>query len=409
MKRRYHLHIPGLAYFGLTLVVALAAMNSQNNLLFWIFGALCSGIVISGLISGLMMIHIRLKRLDPQFGAVGEPMLIRYALVNRSRFLPAFNIHIEERAVEKGLGWQKLMPPASSWVMHIGPRETVHGEAIFWPMRRGKACFFQTRIWTTFPFGIIKKSVTFSQQQHTLIYPQLHELRPDLLRAVSPPSVMGMRTTERPGSGEEYFGLREHRDNDSIRSISWKRSAQLDQFVCIERSSPSPPKLRIIVNLTVPTDQLKVDPGNGNDELTGRELEERAISLAASVAHSAHHAGYEISMIVAGMDVPVIGMRHSYWHLRKIMAALASIDLDAARDSGQQLPSIDAERAGLVVIHPDRAEPLPETGGRTEAMHITGRQLDSIAIRPMGWDLHVAHRRDAEKGQHPTRQKVVAA
>lgn len=407
MKRRYHLHLPGLAYCGMTLVVALAAMNSQNNLLFWIFGALCSGIVLSGIISGFMMIQIRFKRLDPQYGAVGEPLLVRYALSNRSRLLPAFNIHVEERAVEGGSGWQRLMGPAQAWIMHTGPRETVHGEAIFWPVRRGEAKFDHIQLWTTFPFGIVKKSVTFTQPMHTLVYPQLYQLRSELLQTVTPPSIMGSRTTERPGAGDEYFGLREHRETDSIRSIAWKRSAHFDQLICVERSSPSPPKLRIVLNLATPTNKLKVARDAESQEVDARELEERAISLAASVAHAAHHAGYEISLHCHGVDVPSIAMRRSYWHMRKIMGALAAIDLDAPRKEASPMPSLDTERAGLVVIHPDRVEPLEGVSRRNEALHLTGRQLETLAIKAIGWDAVAAT--DAHAPELTVRQRKGAA
>lgn len=392
--RRYHLHMPGVVFCGLTLLVALAAMNSQNNLLFWLFGTLCAAMIISGLVSGIMMLRLRFKRLDPQYGAVGEPLLIRYMLENRSRFLPAFNIHIEEQSSSKDvLSWQRLMDvgqSARAWIMHIGPRESVHGESILWPLRRGEARFDRVRVWTTFPFGIIKKSITVSQPQHTLIFPQLYELRSDILRAVTPPALIGNRTILRPGppeAGDEYFGLREHRASDSIRSIAWKRSAQLDQLVCIERSMPSPPRLRIVLNLTVPTQLLPVAAGRDEKSpWTARDLEERAIMLAASIARLAHDEGMEISLTALGTHVPRIGMRRSYWHLYKIMSALASIDLDAERGKNAELPVVDADRAGVIVIHPDRVAALPAGTGHGEALHLTGRQLDSLAIRPIGWD-----------------------
>ena len=56
LKRRYHLHIPGFVYVALVLIIAVAAMNSQNNLLFWIFGVLFSGLLVSGILSGWMML-----------------------------------------------------------------------------------------------------------------------------------------------------------------------------------------------------------------------------------------------------------------------------------------------------------------------------------------------------------------
>lgn len=394
--------MPGAIVSALTLLVGLAAMNSQNNLLFWIFGVLVATIIVSAGISRLMLGRVRLQRLHSLYGAVGEPLLVRYALTNRSRLLPAFNIHIEEeaRSTQRANGSQlpsyangQAPLPAQAWIMHIGPRETVHGEAVLWPTQRGRVHLDRVSIWTTFPFGIIKRTVHFDQPQQVLISPQLYELREDILRAIAPPAFMGNKTVLRsgpPDAGDEYFGLRGYRPMDTIRSIAWKRSAQLGQLVAIERSMPTPPKLRIVLNLTVPTDALPaaaaVKRNKSAVDPSPRELEERAISLAASFAHLAHHAGMEISLIALGTRVPYIGMRRGYWHLHKVMAALASIDLDEPRDEQDRLPGIDAERAGVVMIHPDRVNDVPRPIGRAEALHLTGRQLESLAIKPIGWD-----------------------
>jgi hypothetical protein len=58
-KKRYTirwLHVPRL------LLVALAAMNSQNNLLFWVFAVCFSGLMISGIVSGVMMLGVHVRR-----------------------------------------------------------------------------------------------------------------------------------------------------------------------------------------------------------------------------------------------------------------------------------------------------------------------------------------------------------
>ncbi|MHC4947974.1 MAG: DUF58 domain-containing protein [Planctomycetota bacterium] len=368
MTRRYHLHLPGFAYFALVMLVGVAAMNSQNNLLFWIFGLMASGLVVSGLVSGIMMTRLRCRRLDPQHGQVGEPLATRYAITNRSRLLPAFDIHVEELADAGRSTWSRLTGLARAWVMHVGPRETVHGEAVSWPTARGEAQFDRVRIWTTFPFGIIKKSVTFSQPQHTLIYPRLYELRRHVLRTVSTDGVLGIRTTQRAGAGDDYFGMREYRPGDQLRNISWKRSAALDTLICVERSRPSPPRLRVVLDLTQRSEPLA--------------LEEDAISLAASVLHAADLEGFEIGLSVCGVPFEHVQLRRGHWHLQKILAALAALDLAGAGDAGGATVP-DIEGAGLIVIHPDRVDPAVGGG---DALHLSARQLGVLAVRPIGWD-----------------------
>ncbi len=380
--RRYHLHAPGLVYALFTVLVGLAAVNRQNNLLFWILGVMLSALLISGFVSGIMMSSLRVRRLVAGHGVVGEPLTVRYSVTNTSPFLPAFGLHIEERAPSDELAsaWPKLMASARAWIMHLGPRETIHGEATFWPTHRGEAMFDQVRIWTTFPFGIIKKSITISQPQHTLIYPQLYELRRDVLRSLEPQGASGARMAPRPGGGDDYFGMREFRPGDSMRQIAWKRTAALDQLVCVERTRPMPPRLRVVVNLTQATASLATD-----SESEASALEERAISLAASIVHAADAAGYELGLTVSGLNVPDLPIRRSHWHRARVLAALAAIDLDAPRGHGRQhrAPATMGERAAQVVIHPDRVEPEL---GRDDALHLSARQMKSLVVRPIGWE-----------------------
>ena len=263
--------------------------------------------------------------------------------------------------------------------MHLGPRETVHGQAIYWPTRRGEARFDRLRIWTTFPFGIIKKSITISQPQHTLIYPLLYELRRDLLRSIDPQGYAGSRTSPRTGPGDEYYGMREYRPGDSMRQIAWKRSACPDKLVCLERTRPTPPRVRIIVNLTTPTGQLPVEGGAEQ----ARGLEESGLSLAASVIRAADSRGYEIGLSLPGTGRPNLLVRRSHWYRAKMMSALAAIDLDAPRNEAGPSPATQGERASQIVIHPDRVDPAL---GRDDAMHLSVRQMSDLVLAPIGWD-----------------------
>jgi uncharacterized protein (DUF58 family) len=254
--------------------------------------------------------------------------------------------------------------------MHLGGLETVHGEAMYWPDRRGPAHFDELRIWSTFPFGIIRKSLARSQPQHTLVYPRLYPLRRRVLEAVAPAGAIGSRISPHAGAGDDYFGLREYRPGDPLRHIAWKRTANRDELVCIERTRPNPPKLRVVLNLTKPPRA----PAESEED----DLEEQAISLAASIVHSADLAGYEIGLTVLGVDRAPIPIRRSHWHRNRIMAALAEIDLEEPRvPTGPWAPA-HQELAGLVVVHPDRVEPGVI---RDDAWHFSARQMDHLVDR----------------------------
>jgi uncharacterized protein (DUF58 family) len=136
----------------------------------------------------------------------------------------------------------------------------------------------------------------------------------------------------------------------------------------------------VVLDLRTPTEQLKVSK---EDRVTKRQLEEQAISLAASLVHAAHEAGYEVGLSLPGSGMQAIALRRNQWHVNKIMAALASIDLDETRITDQRTSLLDAERAGLVVIHPDRVNPLTS---REDVLYLTGHHLRQLAIGALGWE-----------------------
>lgn len=380
MLRSLRQLVPFLFYVALAITILIAAMSSQRNLLFWVFGVLTAGLVLSVVLAFWSMRGLEIRRLDPQHGAVGEPLNVRYVVRNRKWILPVFNLHLEDQPVDTRQGWQRLMKPARAWIMHVGPGDSVHGDAVFWPRRRGEAQFLQLRAWTTFPFGLVRRRIKVVQDQHTLIFPRLYELRRGVLDAVTPIGILGTRISQHAGAGDDYYGLREYRPGDSLRHIAWKRSAQLGQIVCIERTNPSPPKIRVTLDLRTPTEQLRIGP---DERLTRRQLEEQAISLAASLVHAAHESGYEVGLSLPGTGMTSIAIRRSRWHVNKIMAALASIDLDARRVIDAMPNLLDAERAGLVVIHPDRVTPLTS---REDVLYLTGHHLRKLAIGALGWE-----------------------
>lgn len=380
MKQRYHTSIPGLLYLGLIGLTAFTAVNNQNNVLFWILGLLLSGLIVSSIVSGMMIRSIRIRRLLPAHGIVGEPMIVRYEVTNRSRFLPIFNIHIKERNVNEPSGFNNMMDPISAWVMHVGPNETVHGEAILWPRRRGKAAFGSIRIWTTFPLGVFRKSIKIPLPQQALVYPQLYQLKPGVLEAVTPQGLLGATVSRHMGSGDDYYGMREFRHGDSMRQVAWKRSAAMDQLVCIERTTPAPPKVRVVVNLTTPTDQLNAQ---SDERHSRRELEEAAISLAASIIYAADLNGFEIGLKLPGTKLPSILVRRNVWHRAKMLSALASIDLKQQRTKFSATSQIESEQIAQIIIHPDRV--VTSIGG-SMAWHLSARQLDTLTMRTIGWD-----------------------
>ena len=353
----------------LVFLLGPAAILQGNNPLLWM---LCVLVVIglgAWFFTRTVLSGIRIKRILPDHGSVGEMLVIGYEISRPSRWLPAFDVTIHEWGsdVKQGTDAERACP---AWILHVGPGQVVHGEAILVPVRRGRLNLVAMESRTGFPLGIVPRRRILRVAQEVLIYPAIHRLRPDLVRAMAGVGAMGRRGADRHGTGLDYYGTRPVRAGDGMRDIAWKISARRNDLIAIERSRPSSPRLRVVLDLTLPTDELQV----GDEEtITARDLEERAISLAASVIRDAAGRGYEVGLIVHGLRVPVYQVRGGLRHVSRMLASLAELDLDQVRRSGTSLP--ERERAGLVMIHADRVR---SQVSRRDAWHLTGRQLDDL-------------------------------
>lgn len=370
MRYRYHVNMGGVLYLAVTVLVGLAATIRPNNLLVWVFGLMLGLIVLSGLISGAMLMRVRISRLDPVHGRVDQPLLVRYTVSNRGRLIPLFDLRITER---KGRGLLRSTDLADAWVMHAGPGEVVHADSVLVPRRRGRLRFTGIEGFSSFPLGFIGKSVRIRQPMETLIFPRTVPLRSSLIESLLGKHGVGARPGRRVGQGGEYFGLREYRPGDSLRSVAWKRIRADEELIVMQRSTTAPPRALFVLDLRRPTNELRVDE---EAEFDARELEERAISLIGSLAETGMGIGVEFGLRVLGIDLVALPVRGGRRHLDRLMAHLAAIDLDGAR-----LPSstvIPVRNQGtVVVVHPDRVD--PSVGGN-DSWHLLPSTLEKFAV-----------------------------
>lgn len=341
MRRRYHVHPPGLLYLALVVLVGLAAANRPSNLLVWVFAAMLSGVLLSGILSGAPLMRVRAERSLPRTGRVGEPVIVRYAVTNDSAAWPLFALFVRELSPLRG---------SRAFLQHVGPHERVTAETAFWPERRGPMRLGRFRIETVFPFGLVMKSVRFDGPAECLVLPRVVRIRPGVLASLASGGVAGPSTASRPGPGSDFLGIREYRAGDSLRHIAWRRSAGGTGLAVIERSVDAPPRVRIAIDLRRPTGELRTDGSR-----PPRDLEEDAIVLAASLLSQAQRDGFETRLCVLGLESPSMPMRRGHWHLQKELGVLASLDLEAPRRRDDRLPP-ERERAGTIVVHVDRPD-----------------------------------------------------
>lgn len=349
VARRYHMHFPGVVYLFITVVLLLGAIRSQNNLLFWLFGLAVGGLIVSGVLSAASLMGLSISRLAPDGGVAGQPLRLIYRLSTRNWVLPAMGLTIEElagRSARHAATWPEFTPTITTFLARAA-RAPTPVVATCTPSHRGLLTLRLVRVWTTFPFGLAKKSVTFLLPGQVLIRPAPAAV-PATLMAFSAGRSQSRHTLRRDRTGEEFFAIRDHHPGDSIRTIAWRPTARLDRLVV--RDAARTPERRV---------WLKVQPGAGDIE--------PLLSLAAGAAISLTRDGYSVGLLDAQGSIaePISGGPSSD---AALLDALALWGSDPGRqgsrpghmhaaDSLLVISHGDAQRGGLTPLTPGVAMP----------------------------------------------------
>ena len=237
MMRMQRVTREGWFYVGFTLVVGAAAINTGNNLLYLVLGLQLSLVLLSAMLSESVLRGIEVRRELPRHAVAGQAFRAAFVVKNHKKRFSSFSLVLAE-----------LEGPAAGvrvFVARVPARSEARAiyEAVV--ARRGDGGFGTVRITTRFPFGLFEKS---REQELPAILP----IHPMPVRApavrLGPLTGEGERPEPRPGTGQEFHGLREYRSGDDPRQIHWRSSARAGRALVIERERERRRRVTLLVD-----------------------------------------------------------------------------------------------------------------------------------------------------------------
>ncbi len=285
-RRRATLGWSGFLFVFITVFLAIGAVNSQNNLLFWVFGVAVAAVVVSGLISGNSLMGLRHAAHDIPDTPVGATRELAHTLISRNRLLPVFALNIRE------LDAADTRPGCA---LHIAPRSVARATVPWTPTRRGPTAFDRVWVESRFPFGFIVKTLEYSIPRHALATPPELELDPALIAALGDGQTEHRTKRARRTATGAYFGLRPYAPGDPRRLIAWRPSARRSDLLVVEHAEPQ--GRSVWIHLTPPAPRAATSVG---PDL----LAERAIALAAALVRAGSRSGRPV-----GLWAPWAGLR----------------------------------------------------------------------------------------------------
>lgn len=318
MRRRPSLDfsLTGLTYTCMMLFMGLAAINSQANLLFAVFGLMIGVLGVSGLISRWVLRKLELHRVFPEHLVVGQPASISYVFENRKRYWPSLSVTVGELD-----GTEAFTMQPQAYLLHVaaGTRAIVPIQVM--PKRRGVHHFERYQLSTSFPFGFVRRAVGRSHRDSILIYPPRAQVDQRLLMTCLSAETTGSRMRPRRGGVDEFYGVKEYRTGENPRWIYWRRSARTGELVSKEMTRVAPPRLVILVDTYLSERSIEQHAGV-----------ERAIAMACSLAATALDQGLAVGLCAWSDGWVAIPPSRGKRHAREMMAVLARLTLNTVQD-----------------------------------------------------------------------------
>jgi len=280
--------IQGYRFILLTLLLALAAVNTGNNLIYLILCMIAAMVVVSMFMLRGALDALVLRLQVPHPVHAGRQSSLGVTLIRAVR-RPAYDIHL--RLDEKAA-------PVASNAFRFGRVEGFGTAACtlgFRPEQRGRLQLDNLLVATGFPFGLLMKTSRLPEQQSVLVYPALVPVR-SLAPALS--AAATGRYSRRLGPDGEYHVDREYRHGDSLRHVHWKASARTGRILVKEYSAEDPFRITLY---------LETGPGVYPDPF------ERAVTVTASVAAFLSEKDVYLRLVCANRDTAYgVGREHLY-------------------------------------------------------------------------------------------------
>lgn len=307
------------------ILVLIAGLNTRSNLLFFLVYIFSSIFIISFIVARLNLKNLEVKRKIDRIAFQNQDMEVSLTLRSKS---PVFFVNV----VDKFLPGSDAELDQDFYIYEIPDDSGLTVKYRAKPVIRGKFRLGPVRVESHYPFLLFEKSLTLNEYSTVIVYPEITRLKSfPVYEQIMTHSNNKIITST--GGSNEFFGVREYQDGDSIRIIDWKVSARLDELVVKEFEKPLGHSTFIMLDIN-------------HKHITGNRTDsnfERGINIAASVAKNRIENNDNLGLIL-GDDylLPGTGKEQLYLILERLALVQSSRTknlLDSFNEAERLVPS----------------------------------------------------------------------
>jgi uncharacterized protein (DUF58 family) len=321
----YRVTKEGIVYLGGVFVVALAALNTGNNLLFMVLACLLAGILISGIISQLVLSGIELRMVLPEHIFAGRPVLALVEFINHKQSLPSFSLQLvgavgRSREGAKP-GNEILTTPV--YFPYVPRQQTVQQNIELRFATRGIYRQELLGLRTRFPFGFLEKTRRVASGIEAVVYPAV-EPAGELAEIL--PLVAGELESFLRGRGQDLYAIRDFQSSDSARHVDWKASAKTGVLQVREFTRDDDRRVLLALDPFVPPSLDSGIAGGAPDPLF-----ERGVGLCASLAWHFHQLDSVLAFRSGEFETPMGPASESIFAILRHLAGAAPLPVRSGR------------------------------------------------------------------------------
>ena len=296
----------GWIFLVILAFVTVGAILRNVNLLIVMSGMMFAPLLLSWRIGTHVVRHVRARRIIPTRIHVGQIVNFQWELSNLSR-LPIWSIVIQDELVfeedpNRPDGVRKRRNPRQRTqvtfnFVGIGQTEYMSYQCLFWD--RGIYRVGPARVFSRYPFGLIKSWFGLPDPVEFHVAPRLGKLHPSWERRIASHVVGADSVRRKRGMDEdEFYALRAWRAGDSLRQIHWRTTAKSGELMVKQFDQKTHRDIAIALDLrsTRGLDSQAFDTSE-------RDRIETLLSFAATLlARLGHDCPGKVALAIAGRE-----------------------------------------------------------------------------------------------------------
>lgn len=283
-----------------TFLIAVAALNTGNNLMYLILAMMFAILGMSYVLLRMNLHGLSISVFVPHQVFADQRARMYISVRNDKGYMSSYSLRVHLSEGMEGRGY----------IPHVQALSSASGAVDVVFNRRGVYSYGDLNLESSFPFifFFMKKKVRVRGEM--TVYPRINDVElSSLLRGEGEGAGRA-----RAGRGEELLLIREFRYGDDMKLVHWKTSAKAEKLMTREFAEEEPGMVTIILD----------NAGGANPVVF-----ERAVEFAASSAWKLLDDGYYVRLVTCSKVIPFgSGTEHLY----KILDILAGVKEFGASD-----------------------------------------------------------------------------